>query len=159
MKATKKNLEQRARALFPRKDMYRNNDGHVKIWRPEGGWGWFASPGSTVVTPNLVVLAFPADHQRDTAQARTDLYHQLENAALTVISEAEIDAAMGRATSLASAVGGKIMARKIDARWQPVDSDGNVIRGTVYNVDGSGYSTKQGAVEAATMRRQFGERG
>lgn len=110
-KVTKKKIEQLARALFPRygiKDVdnlvativkYRNNDGHVKIWRPEGGWGWFASPGTTVATPNMVALKFPADYRRTAAQARDDLYRQLENASLSVLSEDEIEAAMDRAAS------------------------------------------------------------
>lgn len=109
MPVTKAKIEQLARALFPRygiKDVaslvativkYRNRDGHVKIWRPEGGWGWFASPGATVATPNLVTLRFPADYRRDAARARDDLYRQLEDASLSVLSEDEIEAAMGAA--------------------------------------------------------------
>lgn len=50
-----------------------------------------------------------------------------------------------------------IMIRKIGDRWQPVDERGAVIRGNIYNADGAGYSTKQGATEAAEMLRQFGE--
>ena len=108
-KITKKKIEQLARALFPRygiKDVdglvativkYRNNDGHVKIWKPEGGWGWFATPGTTVATPSLVALKFGADYRRTAAQARDDLYHQLERATESVLSEDEIDAAIARA--------------------------------------------------------------
>lgn len=47
-----------------------------------------------------------------------------------------------------------IAARKIGSRWQPVDSAGNIVRGDVYNADGTGYSTKEGAAEAAAMLRQ-----
>ncbi len=106
MSATKAQL---ARALFPRfgiKDVaslvaaivkYRNRDGHVKIWRPEGGWSWFASPGVTVATPSMVALRFPADYRRDAAQARDDLYRQLEDASLSVMSEDEIEVAAGSA--------------------------------------------------------------
>jgi hypothetical protein len=50
----------------------------------------------------------------------------------------------------------KITVRKIGSRWQPVDSGGQVVRGAVYNADGSGYSTRQGAVEAAQMLREIG---
>ncbi len=103
---TKKKIEQLARALFPRygiKDVaslvstivkYRSNDGHVKIWRPEGGWSWFASPGTTVATPSMVALKFPADYRRTAAMARDDLYRQLEDASLSVMSEDEIEAAL-----------------------------------------------------------------
>lgn len=113
-KVTKKKIEQLARALFPQhgiKDVtsllativkYRTNDGHVKIWRPEGNWSWFASPGATVATPNLVALKFSADYRRTGEQARDDLYRQLENAALSVMSEDEIEAAMARAGSSSS---------------------------------------------------------
>jgi hypothetical protein len=47
----------------------------------------------------------------------------------------------------------KIAVRKIGARWQPVDNAGHVVRGDVYNADGTGYSTKEGAQEAAEMLR------
>ena len=47
----------------------------------------------------------------------------------------------------------KISVRKIGSRWQPVDGAGNIIRGDVYNADGGGYSTKEGAHEAAGMLR------
>ncbi|HSX23309.1 MAG TPA: hypothetical protein VLE97_11100 [Gaiellaceae bacterium] len=47
----------------------------------------------------------------------------------------------------------RVTVRKIGSRWQPVDSGGNVVRGDVYNADGTGYSTKEGAVEAAQMLR------
>lgn len=50
----------------------------------------------------------------------------------------------------------KITVRKIGLRWQPVDSTGAVVRGAVYNADGSGYSTRQGASEAAEMLREIG---
>jgi hypothetical protein len=50
----------------------------------------------------------------------------------------------------------KISVRKIGARWQPVHSDGSVVRGTVYNADGTGYATKEGAAEAAALLRQIG---
>lgn len=50
----------------------------------------------------------------------------------------------------------KITVRKIGARWQPVDGDGNVVRGSIYNADGTGYSTREGAAEAAAMLRQLG---
>jgi hypothetical protein len=52
-----------------------------------------------------------------------------------------------------------ISVRKVGARWQPVDKNGRVVRGSVYNADGTGYSTKAGAVEAAAMLRQLGDRG
>lgn len=111
MKITTKKIEQLARALFPRygiKDVtslvatitkYRNNDGHVKIWRPEGGWSWFASPGTTVATSSMVTLKFPADYRRTAAQARDDLYRQLEDATLGVMSEDEMEAAVARGGS------------------------------------------------------------
>lgn|SRR5512135_1373533 len=47
----------------------------------------------------------------------------------------------------------KIVVRKVGSRWQPVDSAGNVVRGAIYNADGTGYSTRQGAAEAAQMLR------
>ena len=50
----------------------------------------------------------------------------------------------------------KISVRKIGSRWQPVHSDGRVVRGTVYNADGTGYSTKECAGEAAALLRQIG---
>ena len=53
----------------------------------------------------------------------------------------------------------KIAVRKIGARWQPVNENGTVVRGAIYNADGTGYSTKQGADEAAAMLRQLGNRG
>lgn len=107
-KVTKKKIEQLARALFPQhgiKDVtsllatitkYRNNDGHVKIWRPEGGWSWFSSPGTTVATPSTVTLKFSADYRRTGEQARNDLYRQLEDATLGVMSEEEMEAALAR---------------------------------------------------------------
>jgi len=49
----------------------------------------------------------------------------------------------------------KIVVKKLGSRWQPVDSAGNVVRGAVYNADGSGYSTRQGAAEAAQMLRDI----
>jgi len=110
-KVTKKKIEQLARALFPQhgiKDVtsllativkYRNNDGHVKIWRPEGGWSWFSSPGTTVATPSMVTLKFPADYRRTGDQARDDLYRQLEDATLGVMSEDEMEAAKARAAA------------------------------------------------------------
>lgn len=106
MAVTKVKIEKLARALFPRygiKDVgslvatitkYRNNDGYVAISRPEGGWSWFAARGSTVVTPSRVTLSFPADYRRDAARAREDLYRQLEDAAYSVMSEDEVEAAM-----------------------------------------------------------------
>ena len=48
----------------------------------------------------------------------------------------------------------KISVRKVGTRWQPVNAAGHVVRGDVYNADGTGYSTKEGAREAAEMLRQ-----
>lgn len=45
----------------------------------------------------------------------------------------------------------KISVRKIGTRWQPVNAAGHVVRGSVYNADGTGYSTKEGAKDAADM--------
>lgn len=50
----------------------------------------------------------------------------------------------------------RIVVRKIEGRWQPVNTSGVVVRGKIYNADGSGYSTKQGAKEAAGMIRKLG---
>jgi len=50
----------------------------------------------------------------------------------------------------------RIGVRKIEGRWQPVNASGIVIRGKIYNADGSGYSTRQGAEEAAGMIRKLG---
>jgi len=125
-KVTTKKIEQLARALFPRygiKDVtglvativkYRNNDGHVKIWRPEGGWGWFATPGTTVATPNLVALKFGADYRRTAAHARDDLYRQLEHATESVMSEDEIEAAIARAGSSTSHATKKTSPAQLD---------------------------------------------
>lgn len=52
-----------------------------------------------------------------------------------------------------------ITVRKISGRWQPVDSNGRVVRGGVYNADGTGYSTRAGAAEAAAMLRDLGAQG
>ena len=49
----------------------------------------------------------------------------------------------------------KIAVRQIHGRWQPVDSTGWIVRGTVYNANGNGYATKEGAEEAAAMLRQI----
>lgn len=108
MPTTNAKIEKLSRALFPRhgiKDVAsliltavknRGRDGHVKIWRPGGGWAWFASPGSTVVTPSLVSLRFPADIYRDAAHAREDAYRQLEDASLSVMTEDEMEEAIRR---------------------------------------------------------------
>lgn len=48
----------------------------------------------------------------------------------------------------------RIVVRKV--RWQPVNASGIVVRGKIYNADGAGYSTKQGAEEAAGMIRKLG---
>lgn len=110
MKVTKTKIEQLARALFPRYGIhdagslvativkYRSNDGYVVIGRPEGRWSWHAARGSTVVTPNRVTLSFPADYRRKADQAREDLYRQLEDATLSVMSEDEMEAAVSRAS-------------------------------------------------------------
>jgi hypothetical protein len=50
----------------------------------------------------------------------------------------------------------KITVRKVGSRWQPVNSNGRVVRGSIYNADGTGYSTKEGANEAAAMLRKLG---
>jgi hypothetical protein len=59
------------------------------------------------------------------------------------------------AKSLEKAMSGKIKARKIGTRWQPVDAIGNIVRGTTYNADGKGYATREGAAEAAKMLQQI----
>jgi len=127
-KVTKKKIEQIARALFPKhgiKDVtnllativkYRSNDGHVKIWRPEGDWSWFSSPGTTVATPSMVTLKFPADYRRTAPQARDDLYRQLEDAALSVMSEDEMEAAIARAAAPAPSHATKAKTRKSPQR-------------------------------------------
>lgn len=109
MAITKKKIELLARALFPRHGLhdvaslvativkYRNNDGYVTIGRPDGRWSWHAARASTAVTPSRVVLAFRSDYRRNASQAREDLYRQLEDAALSVMSEDEVDAAIARA--------------------------------------------------------------
>jgi len=53
----------------------------------------------------------------------------------------------------------RIVVRKIGERWQPVDDRGEIVRGSIYNADGTGYSTRQGAAEAAAMLRQLNGRG
>jgi hypothetical protein len=55
--------------------------------------------------------------------------------------------------------GRTINVQKIGPRWQPVNSAGHVVRGDVYNADGTGYSTRESAHEAATMLRKFGGHG
>jgi hypothetical protein len=108
MAVTKAKLEKLGRALFPTPRYgihdvgsliativkYRNNDGYASIGRPDGRWSWFAARSSTVVTPSRVILAFSSDYRRDAAQAREDLYRQLEDATLSVLSEDEIEAAL-----------------------------------------------------------------
>lgn len=51
----------------------------------------------------------------------------------------------------------QIVVRKVEGRWQPLTASGVIIRGNVYNADGTGYSTKQGAEEAAMMIRKLGK--
>lgn len=104
MPTTTAKIQRISRALFPRYGIQdvaslvativqqRNRDGHVKIWRPEGRFAWFASPASTHVTPSMVTLWFPADHRRTATQARDDLYRRLEDAALSVMPEDEMEA-------------------------------------------------------------------
>lgn len=106
MAVTKAKLEKLSRALFPRYGIYdvssliativkyRNNDGYIAIGRPDGRWSWFAARGSTVVTPNRVTLAFPSDYRRNAVQARENLYRQLEDATLSVMSEDEVEAVL-----------------------------------------------------------------
>jgi hypothetical protein len=65
----------------------------------------------------------------------------------------------GAATAHATKKRRTITVKKIGGRWQPVDGNGRVVRGGVYNADGTGYSTRAGAVEAATMLRDLGVRG
>jgi len=50
-----------------------------------------------------------------------------------------------------------IVVRKVEGRWQPVTTSGIIVRGSAYNADGRGYSTKQGADEAAQMIRRLGK--
>lgn len=107
---TKAKIEKLAYALFPRYGIhdvgslvativqYCTNDGCVSINRPDGRWSWFAKSGSTAVTPSRVMLAFPADFRRNAAQARADLYRQLENASLSVMSDDEVESAMKQKT-------------------------------------------------------------
>ncbi len=71
---------------------YNSADGHVKISRPNGDWSWLARPASTVVTPNHIILAFRADYRRNAAQAREDIYRQLENAVESAMPEDEAEA-------------------------------------------------------------------
>ncbi len=108
--ATNPKIERLSRVLFPRHGIknaaslvativqHRNKVGHVKIWRPEGGWGWFAAPGATAVTPSMVTLSFSSDPHRNAARARDELYYQLERATSDVASEDEIDAALARSS-------------------------------------------------------------
>lgn len=56
----------------------------------------------------------------------------------------------------AKAPRGAITVRKIAGRWQPVTPSGHIVRGGIYNADGTGYSTREGAVEAAAMLRTLG---
>lgn len=52
--------------------------------------------------------------------------------------------------------GPPLSVRKVSGRWQPVTKGGHIVRGNIYNADGTGYSTRQGAVEAAEMLRILG---
>ncbi|HWW76134.1 MAG TPA: hypothetical protein VNZ44_12090 [Pyrinomonadaceae bacterium] len=100
-------IEKLGRILFPKygiKDVAsmvatavsnRKRDGHVRIYRPDGGWSWFASPGKTTVTPSLVSLALRSDYRRMAQQARDDIYRELMRATESTTSEDEIDAALG----------------------------------------------------------------
>lgn len=51
----------------------------------------------------------------------------------------------------------QIVVNKIAGRWQPVNASGTIIRGNIYNARGEGYSTRQGAEEAASMIRRLGK--
>ena len=53
----------------------------------------------------------------------------------------------------------QIVVRKVGSRWQPLDGNGRVVRGSIYNADGTGYSSKEGALEAAAMLRKLGPQG
>lgn len=124
---TKAKIDRLARALLPRHGIrdvssiistavkHRDRDGHVKIEIPGGGWSWYAAPASTVVTPSRVILSFPADHRRDAAQARADLHHQLENAALSMMSEDEMEARIRASQAGATGVTGEKSKRQIGA--------------------------------------------
>lgn len=57
-----------------------------------GDWSWLARPASTVVTPNHIILAFRADYRRNAAQAREDIYRQLEKAIEDTMPEDEAEA-------------------------------------------------------------------
>lgn len=50
-----------------------------------------------------------------------------------------------------------IVVRKLGSRWQPINSAGQIVRGTVYNANGAGYGTRQAAAEAAEMFRKLGK--
>jgi len=47
----------------------------------------------------------------------------------------------------------KVRVAKVHGRWQPIDNEGWIVCGTVYNVDGMGYATQEGAEEAAAVLR------
>ena len=49
----------------------------------------------------------------------------------------------------------KVTVRQVHGRWQPIDAEGWIVRGSVYNADGRGYATKEGAEEAAAMLREI----
>jgi len=53
----------------------------------------------------------------------------------------------------------KIAVRKMGDRWQPVDGRGAIVRGKIYNADGTGYTTREGAAEAAATIRQLAAAG
>lgn len=110
MKITNKKIEHLSRALLPKYGLhdvpslvatikkYRDNDGHVSISRPEGIWSWLRSSKATSVTPSRITLGFRADYRRDAAHAREDLYRQLEDATLAVMSEEEMEDAIAGPT-------------------------------------------------------------
>lgn len=104
-KATNAKIERLSRVLLPKYGLnkvsdlvatvkvYCKTDGYASIGRPNGDWSWGASPASTVVTPNRIVLAFRGDYRRNSAvAAREDIYRQLEKAIEDTMPEDEAEA-------------------------------------------------------------------
>jgi hypothetical protein len=133
MATTKAKIEKLARALFPRYGLhdvgalvatmvaYHGSDGYVIIGRPDGRWSWHAGPGSTVVTPSRVNLAFRSDYRRTAEQARDDLYRQLERAIESCMSEDEAEAIIAAATAPK-----KKTAKQLDAEIEQAIDRGKI---------------------------------
>jgi hypothetical protein len=135
--------------------------GIVQQWS-DGEWT-FSNIESQEQTPNWLRAQY-----RDTPTTIYNLSSRLYSGstpeeaigrALGVSTASQPVHATRKASTTPMVPGRSLSVRKIGTRWQPVDKNGRVVRGDIYNADGTGYSTRQGAAEAAAMLRQLGGRG